>query len=222
MQWTGSKHFLHGLFCYIKNGAFSAFKVLLCPPGTRRHGLIIVRWQRSASYRVSDGRFTGHWLGQDGFHVTVTVFTMILGQNGSSHCTADIVKDLFISSQVAHAYVNQQGPEFLFSFINGWNFLFLYFFYCIYLYVIHTHLYYPTGRFQCSPVKWQWDLEQHDWEEQTACSESEQCCVIGHAWLTCICNVMWRSAAVPPDRQTGVVVPIFSKGDHCHLWLCDR
>uniref|UniRef100_A0A8C6MJS2 Reverse transcriptase domain-containing protein n=1 Tax=Nothobranchius furzeri TaxID=105023 RepID=A0A8C6MJS2_NOTFU len=28
-----------------------------------------------------------------------------------------------------------------------------------------------------------------------------------------LCNIAWTSGAVPPDRQTGVVVPLFKKGD---------
>ncbi|KAL3987397.1 N-acetylgalactosamine 4-sulfate 6-O-sulfotransferase [Sarotherodon galilaeus] len=37
--------------------------------------------------------------------------------------------------------------------------------------------------------------------------------VVGLSWLTRLCNVVWRSGAVPLDWQTGVVVPIFKKGD---------
>uniref|UniRef100_A0A3P9BAF5 Reverse transcriptase domain-containing protein n=1 Tax=Maylandia zebra TaxID=106582 RepID=A0A3P9BAF5_9CICH len=36
--------------------------------------------------------------------------------------------------------------------------------------------------------------------------------VVGLSWLTRLCNVAWRSGAVPVDWQTGVVVPIFKKG----------
>ncbi|XP_025766010.1 uncharacterized protein LOC112847802 [Oreochromis niloticus] len=37
--------------------------------------------------------------------------------------------------------------------------------------------------------------------------------VVGLSWLTCLYNVAWRSGAVPLDWQTGVVLPIFKKGD---------
>uniref|UniRef100_A0A669C209 Reverse transcriptase domain-containing protein n=1 Tax=Oreochromis niloticus TaxID=8128 RepID=A0A669C209_ORENI len=37
--------------------------------------------------------------------------------------------------------------------------------------------------------------------------------VVGLSWLTRLYNVAWRSGAVPLDWQTGVVVPIFKKGD---------
>ncbi|XP_076740219.1 uncharacterized protein LOC143418639 [Maylandia zebra] len=37
--------------------------------------------------------------------------------------------------------------------------------------------------------------------------------VVGLSWLTRLCKVAWRSGAVPVDWQTGVVVPIFKKGD---------
>ncbi|KAL3986594.1 KRAB domain-containing zinc finger protein [Sarotherodon galilaeus] len=37
--------------------------------------------------------------------------------------------------------------------------------------------------------------------------------VVGLSWLTRLYNVVWRSGAVPLDWQTGVVVPIFKKGD---------
>uniref|UniRef100_A0A3B5Q8Y2 Reverse transcriptase domain-containing protein n=1 Tax=Xiphophorus maculatus TaxID=8083 RepID=A0A3B5Q8Y2_XIPMA len=37
--------------------------------------------------------------------------------------------------------------------------------------------------------------------------------VVGLCWLTRLCNVAWTSGAVPLDWQTGVVVPLFKKGD---------
>uniref|UniRef100_A0A8C6KR66 Reverse transcriptase domain-containing protein n=1 Tax=Nothobranchius furzeri TaxID=105023 RepID=A0A8C6KR66_NOTFU len=37
--------------------------------------------------------------------------------------------------------------------------------------------------------------------------------VVGLSWLTCLCNIAWSSGAVPVEWQTGVVVPIFKKGD---------
>uniref|UniRef100_A0A8C6PV35 Reverse transcriptase domain-containing protein n=1 Tax=Nothobranchius furzeri TaxID=105023 RepID=A0A8C6PV35_NOTFU len=37
--------------------------------------------------------------------------------------------------------------------------------------------------------------------------------VVGLSWLTRICNIAWSSGAVPVEWQTGVVVPIFKKGD---------
>ncbi|KAK3525208.1 hypothetical protein QTP86_023239 [Hemibagrus guttatus] len=37
--------------------------------------------------------------------------------------------------------------------------------------------------------------------------------VVGLSWLTCLCNVAWRSGTVPLDWATGVVVPLFKKGD---------
>uniref|UniRef100_A0A8C6KS35 Reverse transcriptase domain-containing protein n=1 Tax=Nothobranchius furzeri TaxID=105023 RepID=A0A8C6KS35_NOTFU len=37
--------------------------------------------------------------------------------------------------------------------------------------------------------------------------------VVGLSWLTCLCNIAWSSGAVPLEWQTGVVVPIFKKGD---------
>ncbi|TWW73592.1 R2DM Retrovirus-related Pol polyprotein from type II retrotransposable element [Takifugu flavidus] len=33
------------------------------------------------------------------------------------------------------------------------------------------------------------------------------------SWLTRLCNIAWTSGAVPLDWQTGVVVPLFKKGD---------
>uniref|UniRef100_A0A3B3XWS4 Sulfotransferase n=1 Tax=Poecilia mexicana TaxID=48701 RepID=A0A3B3XWS4_9TELE len=32
-------------------------------------------------------------------------------------------------------------------------------------------------------------------------------------WLTRLCNIAWTSGAAPLDQQTGVVVPLFKKGD---------
>ncbi|KAK3532073.1 hypothetical protein QTP86_006799 [Hemibagrus guttatus] len=37
--------------------------------------------------------------------------------------------------------------------------------------------------------------------------------VVGLSWLTHLCNIAWRSGTVPLDWVTGVVVPLFKKGD---------
>ncbi|TWW64123.1 hypothetical protein D4764_03G0011310 [Takifugu flavidus] len=37
--------------------------------------------------------------------------------------------------------------------------------------------------------------------------------VVGLSWLTRLCNIAWTSGAVPLDWPTGVVVPLFKKGD---------
>ncbi|KAK3558815.1 hypothetical protein QTP86_028745, partial [Hemibagrus guttatus] len=37
--------------------------------------------------------------------------------------------------------------------------------------------------------------------------------VVGLPWLTRLCNIAWRSGTVPLDWATGVVVPLFKKGD---------
>ncbi|KAI3377609.1 hypothetical protein L3Q82_008770 [Scortum barcoo] len=37
--------------------------------------------------------------------------------------------------------------------------------------------------------------------------------VVGLSWLTRLCNIAFTSGAVPLEWQTGVVVPIFKKGD---------
>uniref|UniRef100_A0A8C6PJP1 Endonuclease/exonuclease/phosphatase domain-containing protein n=1 Tax=Nothobranchius furzeri TaxID=105023 RepID=A0A8C6PJP1_NOTFU len=37
--------------------------------------------------------------------------------------------------------------------------------------------------------------------------------VVGLLWLTHLCNIAWPSRAVPVEWETGVVVPIFKKGD---------
>ncbi|TWW81841.1 R2 Retrovirus-related Pol polyprotein from type I retrotransposable element [Takifugu flavidus] len=37
--------------------------------------------------------------------------------------------------------------------------------------------------------------------------------VVGLSWLTRFCNIAWTLGAVPLDWQTGVVVPLFKKGD---------
>ncbi|KAI3351692.1 hypothetical protein L3Q82_020527 [Scortum barcoo] len=37
--------------------------------------------------------------------------------------------------------------------------------------------------------------------------------VVGLSWLTCLCSIAWRSGTVPLEWQTGVVVPLFKKGD---------
>ncbi|KAK3517264.1 hypothetical protein QTP70_001756 [Hemibagrus guttatus] len=38
--------------------------------------------------------------------------------------------------------------------------------------------------------------------------------VVGLSWLTHLFNIAWRSGTVPLDWVTGVVVPLFKKGDH--------
>ena len=35
----------------------------------------------------------------------------------------------------------------------------------------------------------------------------------GLSWLTRLCNITWTSGTVPLDWQTGLVVPLFTKGD---------
>ncbi|KAK3564675.1 hypothetical protein QTP86_024820 [Hemibagrus guttatus] len=37
--------------------------------------------------------------------------------------------------------------------------------------------------------------------------------VVGLSWLTRLCNIAWRSGTVPLDCATGVVIPLFKKGD---------
>uniref|UniRef100_A0A8C9TUR8 Reverse transcriptase domain-containing protein n=1 Tax=Scleropages formosus TaxID=113540 RepID=A0A8C9TUR8_SCLFO len=37
--------------------------------------------------------------------------------------------------------------------------------------------------------------------------------VVGLSWLACLCSIAWSSGTVPLDWQTGVVVPLFKKGD---------
>ena len=37
--------------------------------------------------------------------------------------------------------------------------------------------------------------------------------VVGLSWLTRLCNIAWTSGEVPLEWQTGVVVPVFKKGD---------
>ncbi|KAK3517179.1 hypothetical protein QTP70_000772 [Hemibagrus guttatus] len=37
--------------------------------------------------------------------------------------------------------------------------------------------------------------------------------VVGLSWLTHLCNIVWRSEKLPLDWATGVVVPLFKKGD---------
>ena len=37
--------------------------------------------------------------------------------------------------------------------------------------------------------------------------------VVGLSWLTRLCSIAWRSGTVPLEWQTGVVVPLFKKGD---------
>ncbi len=36
--------------------------------------------------------------------------------------------------------------------------------------------------------------------------------VVGLSWLTCLCNIVWRSGTVLLDWAKGVVVPLFKKG----------
>uniref|UniRef100_A0AAQ4RS36 Reverse transcriptase domain-containing protein n=1 Tax=Gasterosteus aculeatus aculeatus TaxID=481459 RepID=A0AAQ4RS36_GASAC len=35
----------------------------------------------------------------------------------------------------------------------------------------------------------------------------------GLSWMTCLFNIAWKSGTVPKEWQTGVVVPLFKKGD---------
>ncbi|KAI3364291.1 hypothetical protein L3Q82_011098, partial [Scortum barcoo] len=37
--------------------------------------------------------------------------------------------------------------------------------------------------------------------------------VVGLSWLTRLCNIAWRLGTVPLEWQTGVVVPLFKRGD---------
>ncbi|KAK3541999.1 hypothetical protein QTP86_009835 [Hemibagrus guttatus] len=37
--------------------------------------------------------------------------------------------------------------------------------------------------------------------------------VVGMSWLTRLCNIVWQSGTVPLDWATGVVIPLFKKGD---------
>ncbi|KAK3536657.1 hypothetical protein QTP86_015466, partial [Hemibagrus guttatus] len=37
--------------------------------------------------------------------------------------------------------------------------------------------------------------------------------VVGLSWLTCLCNIAWWSGTVPLGWTTGVVIPLFKKGD---------
>ncbi len=37
--------------------------------------------------------------------------------------------------------------------------------------------------------------------------------VVGLSWLTCLCSIAWRSGTVPLAWQTGVLVPLYKKGD---------
>ncbi|KAK3553775.1 hypothetical protein QTP70_009301 [Hemibagrus guttatus] len=37
--------------------------------------------------------------------------------------------------------------------------------------------------------------------------------VVGLSWLTCLCNIAWRSGTVPLDWATGLVIPLFKQGD---------
>ena len=36
----------------------------------------------------------------------------------------------------------------------------------------------------------------------------------GILWLTRVCQVLWKYSKTPRDWQTGVIIPIFKKGDH--------
>ena len=38
-------------------------------------------------------------------------------------------------------------------------------------------------------------------------------CFEGLSWLTRLINIVWKTGAVPKEWQTGVVVPLFNKGD---------
>ena len=37
--------------------------------------------------------------------------------------------------------------------------------------------------------------------------------VVGLSWFTCLFNIVWTSGTVPLEWQTGVVFPLFKKGD---------
>ena len=37
--------------------------------------------------------------------------------------------------------------------------------------------------------------------------------IVGLLWLAGLFNIAWKSVTVPVDWQTGMVVPIFKKGD---------
>ena len=38
----------------------------------------------------------------------------------------------------------------------------------------------------------------------------------GILWLTRVCQVAWKLGKTPRDWQTGVIIPIFKKGDRLH------
>ena len=42
--------------------------------------------------------------------------------------------------------------------------------------------------------------------------------VVGLSRLTRLCSTVWQSGTVPLDWQTGVVAPLFKKGDHKHVF----
>ncbi|KAK3560466.1 hypothetical protein QTP86_009626 [Hemibagrus guttatus] len=44
--------------------------------------------------------------------------------------------------------------------------------------------------------------------------------VVGLSWLTRLCNIAWWSGTVPLDWVTGVVVPLFKKGDRRMMLSC--
>ncbi|KAI3354015.1 hypothetical protein L3Q82_018573 [Scortum barcoo] len=48
---------------------------------------------------------------------------------------------------------------------------------------------------------------------RSALSTSKSLDVVGLSWLTRLCNIAWRLGTVPLEWQTGVVVPLFKKGD---------
>ncbi|KAI3373393.1 hypothetical protein L3Q82_021941 [Scortum barcoo] len=48
---------------------------------------------------------------------------------------------------------------------------------------------------------------------RSALSTSSLLDVVGLSWLTRLCNIAWRLGTVPLEWQTGVVVPLFKKGD---------
>ncbi|KAI3359104.1 hypothetical protein L3Q82_002647 [Scortum barcoo] len=48
---------------------------------------------------------------------------------------------------------------------------------------------------------------------RSALSTSKSLDVVGLSWLTRLCNIAWRLGTVPLVWQTGVVVPLFKKGD---------
>ncbi|KAK3520782.1 hypothetical protein QTP70_032353 [Hemibagrus guttatus] len=49
--------------------------------------------------------------------------------------------------------------------------------------------------------------------EEPEAEDSESLDVVGLSWLTCLCNISWQSGTVSLDWATGVVIPLFKKGD---------